>query len=178
MKTISLWQPWASLLFCFRPEIWDATADLADGPIGIAAKNFETRSWKTSYRGPLLIHAAKRFGADQRSACLSEPFRSVLRNWGGFTSLGDLPRGAIIGCVKLVAVYRAEKMRDVVPKQELTFGDFSSGRYAWRLETPYRFETPVPYRGSQGLFEVDETLFYEEIPDRHNPDDLFSTGPF
>jgi len=41
MKAISLWQPWASLVAC-------------------GAKRFETRSWPTRYRGPLLIHAAKK----------------------------------------------------------------------------------------------------------------------
>lgn len=40
MKVLSLHQPWASLV------AW-----------GI--KTIETRSWQTSYRGPLLIHAAK-----------------------------------------------------------------------------------------------------------------------
>lgn len=40
MKALSLWQPWASL-------------------VAIGAKTIETRSWSTSYRGPLAIHAAK-----------------------------------------------------------------------------------------------------------------------
>src|SRR3989339_577320 len=40
MKAISLWQPWASLC-------------------AVGAKLYETRSWSTSYRGPLLICAAK-----------------------------------------------------------------------------------------------------------------------
>jgi len=39
MKAITLWQPWASLLAC-------------------GAKKYETRSWATSYRGPIAIHAA------------------------------------------------------------------------------------------------------------------------
>lgn len=39
MKAITIWQPWATLL-----------------PLGI--KQFETRSWATSYRGPIAIHAA------------------------------------------------------------------------------------------------------------------------
>jgi hypothetical protein len=43
MKAISLWQPWASLLFT-TPR----------------AKLHETRHWPTSYRGLLYIHAAKR----------------------------------------------------------------------------------------------------------------------
>ena len=41
MKALTLWQPWASL-------------------IAVGAKTIETRSWSTAYRGPLLIHAAKR----------------------------------------------------------------------------------------------------------------------
>lgn len=40
-RSIVLWQPWASLI-----------------PLGL--KGNETRSWPTSYRGKLLIHAAKR----------------------------------------------------------------------------------------------------------------------
>jgi len=40
LKALTLWQPWASLL--------------AGG-----GKMFETRSWKTNYRGPVVIHAAK-----------------------------------------------------------------------------------------------------------------------
>jgi activating signal cointegrator 1 len=40
MRALTLWQPWASL-------------------IAVGAKTIETRGWSTSYRGPLLIHAAK-----------------------------------------------------------------------------------------------------------------------
>ena len=39
MKAITIWQPWATLL-----------------PLGV--KLYETRSWATSYRGPIAIHAA------------------------------------------------------------------------------------------------------------------------
>lgn len=40
MKAISLWQPWASLM-------------------QTGAKTWETRSWKTNYRGPLVICSTK-----------------------------------------------------------------------------------------------------------------------
>jgi activating signal cointegrator 1 len=43
MKAISLTQPWATL-------------------IAIGAKRIETRSFSTSYRGPIAIHAAKGLG--------------------------------------------------------------------------------------------------------------------
>jgi hypothetical protein len=41
VKALSLWQPWASL-------------------IAVGAKTIETRGWSTTYRGPLLIHAARK----------------------------------------------------------------------------------------------------------------------
>lgn len=40
MKALSLTQPWATL-------------------VAIGAKKIETRSWSTSYRGPVAIHASK-----------------------------------------------------------------------------------------------------------------------
>ncbi len=39
MKALTLWQPWASL-------------------VALGVKTIETRSWSTTYRGPLAIHAA------------------------------------------------------------------------------------------------------------------------
>lgn len=39
MKALTLWQPWASL-------------------IALGEKRYETRSWATSYRGLLAIHAS------------------------------------------------------------------------------------------------------------------------
>ena len=48
MKALSLWQPWASLIYDGR-------------------KTIETRQWEMLYRGPLAIHAAKRV---DREACL------------------------------------------------------------------------------------------------------------
>lgn len=41
MKALTLWQPWATL-------------------VALGVKTIETRSWSTSYRGPLAIHAAKK----------------------------------------------------------------------------------------------------------------------
>lgn len=40
MKALTLWQPWASL-------------------VALGVKTIETRSWSTSHRGPLAIHASK-----------------------------------------------------------------------------------------------------------------------
>ena len=47
MRAISLWQPWATA-------------------IAVGVKQIETRHWKTDYRGPIAIHAAKRWTRDER----------------------------------------------------------------------------------------------------------------
>lgn len=72
MKAISLWQPWATL-------------------VAIDAKRFETRSWKTNYRGLLAIHAAKKFELVQKEYCLQDPFFAVLKANG--LSVDNLPLG-------------------------------------------------------------------------------------
>lgn len=103
MKAISLTQPWASL-------------------VSIGAKQIETRSWKTPYRGTLVIHAAKGFPSDARILCaLQEPFRSVLMK-AGFNVTGPnksnfLPLGAIIAVCELTAVHR-------IPLQQQHFARF------------------------------------------------------
>ena len=127
MKALSLTQPWATLVVT-------------------GAKRFETRSWTTTYRGPLLIHAAKGFPVSARVFAHTE-----------FT-LGRLPariaRGAIIGRVVLKNVYRAEELASTLTPLERLYGDYTPGRWAWELAEAEMFETPIPYKGALGLFEV------------------------
>lgn len=126
MKAISLWQPWASL-------------------IAVGLKTYETRSWSTKHRGPLLICSAKK-----------EPYEDDLILW---ESKHPLPLGKALCVVDLV---------DCLPTEEITssqivdgdwrYGDFSPGRFAWKLENVRAFKEPFPVRGAQGLFEVDDAL--------------------
>ncbi|KPV50187.1 hypothetical protein SE17_28415 [Kouleothrix aurantiaca] len=86
---ITLTQPWATL-------------------VAIGAKQIETRSWATTYRGPLLIHAAQGLGpggkAGLRALVEREPFNRALcnlsengmREWWGKDVVEELPRGAIV----------------------------------------------------------------------------------
>lgn len=129
MKAITLWQPWASLIFTG----W---------------KRFETRSWPTFYRGPLAIHAAKRPCPDIR---WDEPLGDLLIDeFGGHWAL-DLPRGAVIGTVDLVQCLSTEAFDVDAPEQ--LCGDWSPGRYAWKLENPHKFAVPIPANGAQGFWE-------------------------
>ena len=138
MKALSLTQPWATLVV-------------------IGAKRIETRSWGTTHRGPLLIHAAK--AIPNGYAEFKHPdFLKVLEPLVGLNELGApnihlLPRGALLGIVYLVGCFRTEAL---VPPDapEVTFGDFSPGRFAWKLELPTQWTKPLPWRGRQRIFNV------------------------
>lgn len=136
MKAISLWQPWASL--------W-----LTD------AKIHETRHWPTSHRGLLLVHAAKRKIDDLSGDRLDEICDGI---WGHHWGL-ELPRGALIGIVRLVGCTRTEDMPiGHQSTDDYECGDYSPGRYAWCRASPVIFDEPIPYRGQQGFFEVPDSI--------------------
>lgn len=136
MKTLSLLQPWASLVV-------------------LGAKKFETRSWSTKYRGPLLIHASKKYAAEYQLLAKSEPFFTALLN-------ADMATGKIIGVVDLVYCMKTiQALNCDLSKEERIFGDFSPGRFAWKLENPVAFDAPISARGSLGLWEFPESKLAE-----------------
>ena len=140
MKSISLWQPWATL-------------------IAVGAKTYETRHWSTPYRGPLIIHAAKKWDRDLYSFTLMSPFAKCLheggyRVGGGYDTKGNtLPLGAFVCVVDLAEIIPTEDVRDSLSEQEQAFGNYASGRFAWRLDNVRAFPEPAPARGYQGLWD-------------------------
>lgn len=148
MKTISLWQPWATLVM-------------------VGAKQIETRSWRTPYRGALLIHASQKTSRELIELCHEEPFRTALHA-AGFTRWQQLPRGVVLGSVQLVDcrliadIERVPEPLDDRPGcsmlppvyPESAFGDYAPGRFGWRLADPSPFSTPIPARGRQQLFDI------------------------
>lgn len=128
MRAITLYQPWASLI--------------ADG-----RKTFETRTWTTTYRGPIAIHAGSMVVAEYAVECGYKP--------------EGLPRGAIVAVARLAGVITTEQAQrtfdDTMPfaraREEFCHGDYSLGRYAWELADV----RPVPalwIPGRQGLWDV------------------------
>lgn len=130
MKALSLTQPWATLL--------------ASG-----AKQIETRSWRTYYRGPIAIHAAKGFPRWVRDFCQDEPFASALSG-----SVESLPLGAIIGLCDLVDCVPTQSIRFSLSKQERLFGEYADGRWAWICKNPRLLIQPVKCRGALSLWDV------------------------
>lgn len=149
MKALTLTQPWATL-------------------VALGAKTFETRSWSTAYRGPLAIHAAKGFSGigGKRGfleICAHEPFARVLEE--ARLAPADLPLGAVVATAKLTqsAPTRSvqEYLRGAERFDELAFGDYSDGRYAFELVYIRALPTPVTATGALGLWD---------LPDSADPD--------
>jgi hypothetical protein len=132
MKCLTIRQPWATL-------------------IALGEKQFETRSWQTAYRGELAIHAG--MGIDT-TACRQEPFKSALARHG-FT-VDNLPRGAIIATSRLAGCYevtQAAADEGWPGGNELVFGDYTPGRYAWKLEDVTALARPIPAKGRLSFWE-------------------------
>jgi hypothetical protein len=133
LPAISLWQPWASLIF---------TGD----------KKHETRAFRfpAKYAGRrVAIHAAKALPAK-----ISMGLHMLCEmNWGsGGRWRNALPTGVILGTVVLA---------EAVPTDELSpetvdriCGDWAQGRFAWRLECVRELPEPLPWKGKQGWFRV------------------------
>lgn len=128
MKAISMWQPWATLL-------------------ALKIKQFETRSWQVDYRGPIAIHAAK----TEEQLELLVPGSVYFEALKEADFEGPLPLGAIIATGELLQIYPIEMFREI-SERERSLGDFSAGRYAWRIRIDKVLKDPIPARGRQSLW--------------------------
>ncbi len=158
-KALTILEPWASLIAC-------------------GAKKVETRSWPTKYRGTIAIHTglSQKYYALQQE----EPFASVLEQFSKVVDIGgaveaeyedriELEYGKVIAiaevvdCSEMISctldnVNNGHKLIKVTLKNgqeitgnELAFGDYTLGRYAWELANVRRIE-PIPAKGLQRIW--------------------------
>ena len=132
MKALTVRQPWA----------W---------AIIHAGKDIENRSWTTSYRGPLSIHASGREPDSDELATFftvyEQATRQIINDFDEMVACAQYVRarlvyGSIIGAVGLV---------DVVRDSNSPWAE--DGAYHWRLRNP-REISAVRLRGQQGLYDV------------------------
>ncbi len=148
IRGLTLTQPWADL-------------------VALGAKRIETRSWSTSYRGLLAIHAATGLGpvggkAGLREICRRPAFAHALRfmpaEYGKDTP--PLALGVIVAVARLAKIkatsmaLRAEVMAQTITPNEIEFGDYSNGRFAWYLNNIHPVPMGVKCKGALGLWEV------------------------
>ena len=140
-RMLSLWQPWASLL------------------VG-GVKRIETRSWARNYTGWLFIHASRMPNGKFAGGCARD---LAWNNKDAFAHLGVavndpnwfdlLPRGAIVGAVKISECVASETLveEDRLTDLEESLGDFGPDRYGWLTIDHRLFKNPVPVVGGQQL---------------------------
>lgn len=140
MKALTLHQPYATL-------------------IALGAKKIETRSWPTPHRGMLAIHAAATMPHDVQLALTHPAFVDKLRP-AGFTldARGEwqgLPLGAVVAVCHVVDCVRVEALETTpISIWEWHFGDYTPGRYAWKLGDVRALAIPIRTRGAQQLWTV------------------------
>jgi hypothetical protein len=136
VRCLSVQQPWA----------WA----LLEG-----GKDVENRTWKTPYRGPLLIHAGKRFDTEAYEywpECADYTDEQWLQvETDAFSTLG-----AIIGVVNLDKV---DEPYGLASASEWA----ANGMFHWCVSKPRVFLEPIPYRGQLGLFDVPDEVVREAL---------------
>ena len=131
MKVLSLMEPWATL-------------------INEGKKVIETRSWKTSYRGELYIHASSK-KIKESDAHTIELLKLIPNVQMGY--------GHILCKCKLVdCIYMNQEFLDEIQKnnQEFLCGEYSLGRYAWILEDIEPLDTPIPAKGHLSIWNYED----------------------
>ena len=118
MRALAIHQPYANFI--------------ADG-----TKRYETRSWPTSYRGLLAIHASKNREETEYSGIAQ-----------------DGPFGAIVAVGRLVGCHRAEEIRDSLSKVELDVGLYIDGYFAFELADVEKLAQPIPSTGYHRIWRL------------------------
>lgn len=146
MKAITIWQPYATLIV-------------------LGLKQYETRHWETTYRGPLVIHAAKRWDDQRAYDCRrvaellgEETFTPAAFNHDQI-NLFYMPTGETLGkALGVVDLTDCQQMSDGGSHFENQVGSFGEGRFGWKCERPRIFETPIAAQGKQRLWTPEASL--------------------
>lgn len=130
MKVITIKQPFASLIIA-------------------GLKEYEFRTWKTNYRGPILIHAGK--GIDKNAMKKYEQFHL------------EYPTGCILGiadltdCIKIneEAKTMLKKKKSIVYENQIN--NQENNHYGFKLENIQTIE-PIYINGQLGLWNYNDKI--------------------
>lgn len=138
MKVLSMIQPWASL-FVLREA------------------KYETRTWRTNYRGPLAIHTSKKI---DKAVCNHVAIQALLGKHG-YTK-ENLPTGMIIAvcrlenCLMVTENNQTSSILEdgrIVSGNDYFLGDFQVGGFAWEVQDMQILDEFIPAKGKLGLWE-------------------------
>ena len=130
MKVLTLKQPWATLV--------------AEG-----IKKYEFRSWKTNYRGKILIHAGS--GID----------KEAMKKFAGLNL--TFPSKRIIAVVEIVNCLKLddELNKKIINENNIAYGNKYRDGYAWMLDNNKKIDYDKVVNGKLGLWNYDLEDIYE-----------------
>ena len=124
MKVLTLKQPWATLV--------------AEG-----IKKYEFRSWKTNYRGKILIHAGT--GIDKKEL---EKFKDLNLE---FPSKRILAEVELEDCLEL----NDELNKKIIAEKNIAYSSKYRTGYAWKLTNSKKINYDKDVKGQLGLWNID-----------------------
>jgi activating signal cointegrator 1 len=153
--------PHSRLIRCLT--VWQPGASLG------GMKRIETRSWPTSYRRELYIHAAARPADMYFCGLFYKEMVEILKEGNGLPIGALVARCELVDCRKIltgidtltgktkVQLWKPCSEPLYVSGDELLYGDYSNGRYAWLLDNIERLPEPITCKGHQGIwtYEID-----------------------
>ena len=125
MKVLTIKEPWASLIVQ-------------------GFKKYEFRSWKTNYRGKILIHAG-----------LSKEDIDKYREYNLDISSGEIIGEAYITDCILVDEKLDKKLRSIDKK---VYGNNHIGLYAFKLEKIKKYDKKIKVKGKLGLWNYNDKI--------------------
>ena len=125
MKVLTIKQPWASLIIN-------------------KYKTFEFRSWKTNYRGKILIHAGLSF--DKEYLKILDVYKI------------SYVKGAIIGEAEIIdCIFVDDEFNRKLKKiNSRVYNHDYVGLYAWKLNNIIIYDSPIYIKGKLGLWNYEE----------------------
>lgn len=125
MKVLTIREPWASLIIN-------------------GYKKYEFRSWKTNYRGKILIHAGK--GIDKDMLYITDKYNIKINP------------GNIIGEVKITDCFKVDdKFNEYLKKDNrLVYRGNYKDNYAWKIENVVKFDKTISVNGKLGLWNYEK----------------------
>lgn len=138
IPVISLWQPFASLIFELRG--------------GVPIKQHETRGREPPLKyigGFIGVHATAKFPPLR---LIGEELHELCMDTFGCSYNYSLPQGAILGVARLSGGLSTAERRPADDADRIA-GDWSEGRFAWPLSDVQKFAIPIPAKGKQGWWK-------------------------
>ena len=110
-------------------------------------KHIETRSWKTTYRGELYIHASltKYKNESMDNSYIDSLIKDKTLNYGYI-----ICKCKLVDCIKIDKSFQEKIAKN---EKEYKLGDYTEGRYAWILEDIEVLSSKIKAKGKLNIWE-------------------------